>query len=520
MGINTFFEKSPRAYGGAALLGALCALTQAPVSFSPLIFLVFPGLFLLQKSRAPRVRLWIGFFFGLTYFVGTLYWIAVAFHVDMASFWWLTPFTVLGLPAFLALFFVGVPLWVYGEASTRLFQRRESYLLMAALLAGGEWLRGHVLTGFPWALWGYTWAHNDALTQLFSLVGAYGISLLTLLIAGVGLLFPLRDLRRRAAFGCVCLLAVGGYFWGAQRLAHSGVSYVTGVGLRLVQPCISQNLKWDPGHQRAIFERLETMSRLSLEKDVTHIIWPESALPFFAAESERALARLAGVVPQEGGAVLFGVPRRSPEGQPEQLWTSLMAVDKNARVSATYDKHHLVPFGEYVPGRALLPSFVKKVTAGAMDYSAGQGPRFVKIPNLPSFSPLICYEVIFPGAVVDQEKRPAWMLNITNDAWYGRTSGPFQHFEMARVRAVEEGLPLVRVANNGISAVIDPLGRSEVRLELDEEGVLDARLPKAFAPTLYGRTGDTLFVLLLLVAALLGMVNPHLEIIRRKRTRP
>lgn len=515
--VSLFFESKGRARLGALLLGALCALTQAPVYWTFLIFLVFPGLFLLQKGRTLRARVQLGFLFGLTYFVGTLYWIAVAFHVDLASFWWLTPFTVLGLPAFLSVLFVALPVGVYAWLGRRFFKGGESYLLFAACLLGAEWLRGHVLTGFPWALWGYTWSAFSSFSQLFSLMGAYGMGLLTLVVAGVPLLFPLSSPTRWSAFVAAGALLFGGFWWGHGRVTQTPVSYVSGVGLRLVQPCVPQSLKWEASHRRAIFDRLETMSRLSLEDNVTHIIWPESALPFFVTESKGALERMGDLVPKKGGAVLSGAPRRAPEGEAPKLWTSLVAVGEGGQVKGVYDKHHLVPFGEYVPGRALLPSFVKKVTAGTMDYSPGVGARLMHVAPLPPFAPLICYEVIFPGAVVEKNTRPGWMLNITNDAWYGRTSGPYQHFDMARMRAIEEGLPLVRVANNGLSAVIDPLGRTEVRLELDEEGVLDARLPMALAPTLYARRGDTLYGLLLLVTMLLGMVTLHLQ---HKRKRP
>jgi len=183
-----------------------------------------------------------------------------------------------------------------------------------------------------------------------------------------------------------------------------------------------------------------------------------------------------------------------------RVWNSLEAVDSDGEIVARYDKAHLVPFGEYMPFRDVLP--LQKITPGNLDYTAGPGPRTIELPGLPPFAPLICYEVIFPGAVVDQDHRPAWMLNVTNDAWYGRTSGPYQHFAIARTRAVEEGLPLVRVANNGISGVVDPVGRVVARINLDTVGYADLPLPAAARATLYARAGDWMFLALLLAGAL------------------
>ncbi len=186
------------------------------------------------------------------------------------------------------------------------------------------------------------------------------------------------------------------------------------------------------------------------------------------------------------------------------VWNSLVAIDHDGAIEASYDKFHLVPFGEYVPMRSILP--MQKITPGAIDFSAGPGPRTISLPGLPPFSPLICYEAIFPGEVVDPAHRPAWLLNITNDAWYGFTSGPFQHVAIARTRAIEEGLPLARVGNNGISALFDPYGRVLARLDLDAIGVLDVHLPEALPPTLYSRYGDIPFfyALLLIVVALVA----------------
>jgi len=234
----------------------------------------------------------------------------------------------------------------------------------------------------------------------------------------------------------------------------------------------------------------------------THVIWAETAVPFFLANDPVRRAFLARAVPP-GGLLIVGAPRTTPAPQePFRVWNSLEAIDGTGRIVGTYDKVHLVPFGEYVPLRVLLP--FNKLTAGRTDFSAGDGRATLALAGLPPTSPLICYEVIFPGAVARRDDRPQWLLNLTNDGWFGRSSGPYQHLAAARLRTIEEGLPLVRVANGGVSAVIDAHGRTLARLGLGEAGVVDAPLPVALAPPPYARFGDLLVLAVGGVAAALG----------------
>ena len=251
----------------------------------------------------------------------------------------------------------------------------------------------------------------------------------------------------------------------------------------------------DPAARESNFRRLLSLSAGPGADRITDIVWPEAAATFFLNRDPARRAAIATVVPR-GGLVLTGALRTDPPPDPpHQVWNSFAAIDGTGEIRGTYDKFHLVPFGEYVPFRGLLP--IEKITAGNVDFSAGPGPRTLDLPGLPPVGVLICYEVIFPGAVVDPAHRPAWLVNITNDAWYGFSSGPFQHFATARIRAVEEGLPLVRAANNGISGVIDPYGRIVGRLGLDDIGVVDADLPAALAdPPLYARQGDRILLVM------------------------
>jgi apolipoprotein N-acyltransferase len=300
--------------------------------------------------------------------------------------------------------------------------------------------------------------------------------------------------------GGALLVVVGLAGFGAIRLATDTGAVVPNVHLRLVQPSIVQSLKWDPAAREGNFQRLLALSASPGEDKITTLIWPEAAATYFLDRDPVHLAALAAVVPP-GGLLLTGTLRTEPPpAPPVHIWNSLVAITGSGAIVAAYDKVHLVPFGEYVPLRSILP--LPKITAGSIDLSSGPGPRTLDLPGLPAVGPSICYEDIFPEGVMDSSRRPGWLLNVTNDAWFGFSSGPFQHFAMARVRSVEQGLPLVRSANNGISGVVDPYGRIVKRLALDDVGVLDAELPTALSKnTVYGSIGDWILLLLLAMCA-------------------
>jgi apolipoprotein N-acyltransferase len=277
--------------------------------------------------------------------------------------------------------------------------------------------------------------------------------------------------------------------------------------LRVVQPNIAQTLKWVPAERARNFERLLELTAspaASGAAPVTHVIWPETAVPFFLERDAGARQAMASVTPS-GGGIITGAPRvRTEADGGNRFWNSLHAVDGSGAVVASYNKSHLVPFGEYMPLRGILP--VGGIAAGATDFSSGPGPATLQVPGLPPFSPLICYEVIFPGAVKDSGNRPDWLLNVTNDAWYGNSAGPHQHFAISRVRAVEEGLPLVRSANTGISGIVDGYGRVTAYLALGERGIVDAGLPRALPITPYGQVGDIILVVLLMSFSLVTTI--------------
>jgi apolipoprotein N-acyltransferase len=279
-----------------------------------------------------------------------------------------------------------------------------------------------------------------------------------------------------------------GLVWagGALRLAEATVEDVPGIRLRLVQGNVPQADKWRSELRNQWFGHHLRLSGDDAQ-GITHVIWPESASPYPLSQVADARALIAQVVPP-GGLLLTGGERFDFSQDPPKAWNSLFVVDDTGAVRAHYDKRDLVPFGEFMPLRDLLAKVgLDKLTPGSLDFQAGSGRTTIALPGLPPFSPLICYETIFPGRVFDPDARPAWLLNITNDGWFGKSSGPYQHLAMARMRAIEEGLPMVRAANTGISVVVDPWGRERARLDLGETGVLDAALPLPLPWTVFGR---------------------------------
>ena len=474
----------------AFALGALAVLALPPIYVVPALLVAFTGfLWLLRGTASWRGAAVSGFMFGLGYFTAGLYWVANALLTRPEEFGWFAPFAVLGLAAILAPFLV-VPAVV-----TRLLARRTG-AAEVAIFAGAwtvaEWLRSWVLTGFPWNLIGSVWAFSPVTLQPASVLGVYGLSLLTVLVAAMpaALSRPARaGARQWRALAVAGLLLAAMPLTGSMRLGLAGpMETVPGVQLRLIQPNIAQTIKW---RRDLLDQHLLTqaeMGTIAAETPPTHVIWSEVAAPMFIVEDPIRAAVIAKNTPA-GGLTLLGTLRRSGTGEDFRLWNSMIAIDHEGRIAGAYDKSHLVPFGEYMPLREVIG--LGNITMGLVDFSAGPGITTLSLPGLPPVSPLICYEAIFPGAVAATVDRPAWMLNLTNDGWYGQSTGPYQHLVAAQLRAVEEGLPMVRVANTGISAIIDPYGRIIRYLGLGLRGVVDGPLPVALAePTIYARYGN------------------------------
>ncbi|HWB48797.1 MAG TPA: apolipoprotein N-acyltransferase [Stellaceae bacterium] len=499
-----------RRYGLAFLLGALLAAALPPVDLTPIVFVVFPlYLWLDDGSATPAASGRLAYVFALGHFTAGLYWIAAALFVDIGRYWWALPFAVLGIPLVLAVF-VAVCLYAAALVKQRLkLPPIAAACLFAVAWSAAEWLRGHLLTGFPWNLIGYVWAGGFpgalAVLQSTAVFGIYGLGLITVLAAsllallGIPSLAPITLWRRALPAALAAVLVLGPAAAGALRL-RAAPTAETGVWLRLVQPAVAESAKWDPAVAEENFRRLTELSTAASEHKLAAVIWPEAAATFFLERDEAHRAAIAAAAPP-GGYVVTGALRGAPLSGPlAEVWNSIDVVDASSKIIGRYDKAHLVPFGEYMPLKDILP--FQKLTPGAIDLSAGPGPRTLSLARLPSFAPLICYEAIFPGAIVDETDRPKWILNVSNDAWYGRSAGPYQHFAMARVRSVEEGLPLVRVANNGITGVVDATGRVLAHTHLDAVGYADIALPAAGRATPYGYLDDWIFLAMLgLVAA-------------------
>lgn len=499
-----------RRYALAFFLGVCATATLPPVDLTPLLLIVFPGLLWLDEGSPDAwASFRLGYVFGFGYFLSGLYWIAAALFVDIASFWWLVPFAAAGLPAAFA-FYIGFALSATSLAVRHLRLPGTARVFAFAIAwTLAEWARGHAFTGLPWNLIGYAWSGGfpGAILMLQSVawIGIYGLSFLTVLAAslpsllGATSLTPLPRVRRLLPVAGGALLVLVPGLGGAIRLAATPTAD-TGIWLRVVQPSIPQTIKWDPSAAQRNFRLLLDLSNAPANRAIAAVVWPEAATPFLL-ERDAYHGREIGSVAASRGYVITGAIRADPTTGPiAQIWNSLEALNGDGEIAARYDKAHLVPFGEYVPLRGILP--VQKITPGTLDYSAGPGPRTIRLGGVPPFAAMICYEVIFPGAIVDEHDRPAWMLNLTNDAWYGRSSGPYQHFAIARTRAVEEALPLVRVANNGVSGVVDALGRVVARIDLDTVGYADLPLPAAHSTTPYARWGDAPLVGLLLIGIL------------------
>lgn len=511
-------------------LGALASAALPPFGVVFALVPAFTGLLWLSRSAAWRRAFGAGWAFGVGHFATGLYWVAHAFFVDGALYAWLAPVAVVGLAAGMALF----PALAVAAANEFSRILRLGLLGRVLALAGfwslAEWLRGEVLTGFPWNLIGSAWVASDAVLQGAAWVGVFGLGLISVIAAALPAVLLDGASRRNVAFAAS---GIAGFalLWGlgAMRLQAAASNAtdaqgekgekIDGVRLRLVQPNIAQHLKWRADLRLGHVQRQIAMSRQPAEGGVapTHVIWPETAVPFNLA-NDRPLQKVLGRAAPPGGLLITGAPRAAGASPAErQLWNSAHALTPAGVIVATYDKRHLVPFGEYVPFRHWLK--FSKLTEGRLDFSPGTGPRILDLPGLPAAGLLICYEIIFPDAMPRASgagrRRPGWLLNITNDAWFGDSAGPHQHLAAAQLRAVEQGLAVVRVANTGISAVIDPYGRVRASLPLGRAGVIDSNLPAALAETPFARFGRTVtwaIILAALVAAgVLGRRRPGLR---------
>lgn len=518
-----------RRFAIALLSGAASVLALAPFFFWPILFMTLPHLVWLtdgvEEDQPWRARFGSaalnGWLFGFGYFSAGLFWVGEAFLAQATEFLWALPFAVTLLPAGLALFFaagVGLAKLCWRQGISRV-------IALSVLLTCFEWLRGHVLTGFPWNTLGYALTAPLPLLQTVALVGVYGMTMWVVVIAALPAVVAADGARgeRRTiriwggAIAAACLIAA---FWvhGQLRLSASPLTYADDVRIRIVQASIPQHEKWVPANRERIFASLLDLSGKNAKgevdnlKGVTHVVWSEVAMPFLPLEIPEVMQRIGAMLPAGTHLITGGLRREPPRADSNQrAFNSMLVFDDAGKPVLMYDKIHLVPFGEYLPFQKTMESIgLRQLVKMRGGFASGITPRpLLNIGKLKNAAGLICYEAIFPGEVSAGKMpsdRPSLFINLTNDAWFGNTTGPRQHFHQARARAVETGVPLLRAANNGISALIGPAGRVEDRLDLNHKGTLDVRVPHVLPAPLYARFGDWILLMQLVFTSLLAAI--------------
>lgn len=522
--MNWLAETAMLSYGWRRFLlliatGAVAGLSIPPLFVAPALFVSFPVWVWCLDGAEPG-RSWrrlfgsafrIGFAFGWGYFTVAFHWIGAAFFVDGGIMIALMPFAVLALAASIAFF------WGVASALAHLLWSDSPWRIvtLATLLASAEWARGHMFTGFPFDLLGYALTLSDEMMQIVSVIGIYGMTLVVALLAMVpAVIWPAggRRLGRRLLPVVTAAVVVAGIFgFGYARIAGTAVVERSDLAMRMVQPMVREHADWASADPVALLDRLLMLSDVRTDPsdgglaDVTHLVWPESSLPFFLSAYPEALTRIAQLLP-DGAMLLTGAARQQYELPGSRssgpAFNSLLAVDTDGEVVASYDKSHLVPFGEYLPLAEFFSWLgIKQFVPGADGWARGDvRGRLMSLPNAPPFLALICYEVLFSGGLGDTGGAQ-FLLDITNDGWFDGSIGPAQHAQHARVRAVEEGMSLVRAANTGLTFATDPLGRITGEITPLQMGVLDV--------TPYERLPSTIFSQLrywpLLLALLAGL---------------
>ena len=494
-----------RRFALLVLAGAIAGLSIPPLFILPALFIAFPVwvwcLDGAERKKGLRRLLGpafsIGFAFGWGYFTVAFHWLGAAFFVDGGIMIALMPFAILALAALIALF------WGLASACAHLFWSHGPWrvVTLATFLTIAEWARGHVLTGFPFDLLGYALTPTDEMMQITSVIGIYGLTLVAALIAMLPALIWPADGRTMSRRLLPLFIAIGviaaqlGY--GYNRLTGTTATERTDIAMRLVQPMVLDHADWSNVDPATLIDRLIMLSEIRMDPqdqglaDITHLVWPESSLPFYLSTYPDALARIGRMLP-EGAMLLAGAPRlqyepgaSQPSGAP---YNSMLAIDTNGEIIASYDKSHLVPFGEFLPFQEFFSKLgIKQFVPGAEGWAHGDvRRRLMALPNTPQFLAVICYEILFSGDLGDTAGAQ-FILNITNDAWFDGSIGPAQHAHHARIRAVEEGMSLIRAANSGLTFATDPLGRVTAQLPPLEMAALDVRPHQRLAGTVFSQ---------------------------------
>ena len=475
-----------RAALAAVLAGALASFALPPFGLVPLIAALSLPAFMLGRVRSSGAACLIAGATGFGWFLASLWWISLSLVTGDTGHWPLIPLPLFGIPLLLALFWVPAGALAYrlGRSAT------GRVLWFAVALSLCEWARGHVATGFPWNAPGYLFSAYLPLLQTASFLGLYGLSLLALLWAFAIAVWQCGWRKTAIAMAMILPLAALVGQIRVDRLAEPPTDAPSKM-VRLVQPAVPQHEKWNrvarPGH-------LQTLRRLSRDSYPIPqlLIWPETAFAGLLDREDGLFRDVVWSTLPFDGRLITGVPRFDPEGR---LFNSAALVTPQGDVEALYDKRRLVPFGEFVPFRRFLP-FADAI-AGPVDFSPGAATTLFDVPGYGRLRLLICYETLFPGLGAASGERPDVLVNLTNDAWFGHTPGPWQHLAQARMRAVEEGIPILRVANTGITAAFDGAGRELGQIGLGETGFVDIAVPQRFDPPVYARWRESPFLLFL-----------------------
>ncbi len=516
--------------------GALAATSMAPLFILPALFIAMP-LWVWALDGAERRpgfgRLFgpafhVGFAFGWGYFTVAFHWLGAAFFLESWEYLLAMPFCILALAALIAFF------WGLASAFAHLLWSDGAFRIvtLATFVAAAEYARGTFFSGFPFDLLGYALTANDDMMQLASVVGIYGLTAIAALLAMTpALIWPAdgRGLPRRLVPFFIAVGALAAQIgYGHYRIASTQITPRTDMRVRMIQPIVTEHTDWTLAQPAEITDRLISLSQTHTGPannglaGVTHLIWPESVFPFFLSDYPEALAKIARMLPPET-TLLTGAPREAFEtdepvidGEPNPGYNSILAINSQGEVVASYDKSHLVPFGEYLPFAKFFGLLgIKQFVPGTNGWAPGDGRRLMDVPGTPAFIALICYEALFSGDLGADPSKAEFILNISNDAWFDGSIGPAQHAHHARIRAVETGLPMLRATNSGVTLSIDPLGRIAASLPPGEPAVLDVvpanRLPGA---TPFVRFGHLPFFAALTLGLLLALLT------RRKRRKP
>lgn len=481
------------------MLGGMTVWGLPPYHVLPCSIVGVAGFFyLINNSDKIKSTFFDSWLFGIGFFGFGLLWISEAFFTEGMDIEYLAPLPPIAFGLFFGLY-VCVP------SCFSLFFKKGFFRLFAfsAIWCISEMLRGILFTGFPWNPIGSVLAKWPLFIQTASIWGVYGVGFFFVLFSSsIGLLKIKGEFNKKNIIIPLVVLLLFVVF-GFVRLKSSNDKMINGLEVRLVQANIKQGIKWDKGHAEKVLMDYVHLSRSQGAEKITHVLWPETATQFVLDQDNFAHSMVSSAL-LPSSILLAGSLRveKDENSKTLKLFNSVVAINDLGVNLGYYDKNHLVPFGEYVPLARIFP-FIRRLVPGSIDFSRGVGIKTTNIPRTLPVGILVCYEIIFPGKVVDKNERPYWLMNATNDAWYGMSAGPYQHFVSAQFRSVEEGIPIARVANSGISGVIDAYGRVVKKTNLGERVVLDSGIPyRTKKATIYGVYGNSIPLLIAIVTLL------------------